>query len=75
MQGMKWLVEKHYKDEFHRAAKRSKAAGNSNEVYTFEMLRALRDMAERDIYPDGSFGDNDCLIWSMYRNMAAKKVV
>lgn len=35
-------------------------------VYTFEMICALRDMAEADIYPDGRFGDEECNLWSLF---------
>lgn len=36
-------------------------------VYTFEMLQALRLMAENDIYPDWRFGDNECNVWEMFK--------
>ena len=36
-------------------------------VYTTEMLAALRDMAENDVYPDWRFGDDECRVWSMFR--------
>ena len=75
MQSMKWLVEKHLKAKFLEAVKKSTACGNSRDVYSFEMLQALRDMAEKDVWPDWRFSDQDCNVWSMYRNMAAKKVV
>lgn len=59
--------EKELKQRFHEAFKESRANGNSNEVYTPKMLSALRDMAKANVYPDGSFGDMDCNIWSMFR--------
>ena len=55
------------KDAFHEAREKSSKDGNSNTVYTFEMLAALRNMAEKNVYPDGTFGDTDCNVWSMFR--------
>lgn len=75
MQGMKWLFEKHLKDKFLEAAKKSIACGNSRDVYSFEMLQAIRDMAEKDVYPDDRFSDQDCNVWSMFHRIAAKKAV
>lgn len=51
----------------------AKEAGYPREVYTFEMLQALRDMAERGVYPDGRFSDQDCNVWSMFRNFRNKE--
>ena len=59
--------EKYYKDAFHEAFRKSCEAGNDGNVYTPEMLYALKEMAVHDVYPDGKFGDIDCEIWSMLR--------
>lgn len=52
-------MEKYYKDKFLTLPR-------LREGYSFEQLAALRDMAERDIYPDGRFSDQDCNVWSMF---------
>ena len=41
--------------------------GQNDGVYTTEMLAALRDMAENNVYPDGNFWDDECRVWSMFR--------
>lgn len=53
------------KERFHEAREEAKA--NENGRYTVPMLRALKDMADNDVYPDGTFGDIDCNVWSMFR--------
>lgn len=40
--------------------------------YSFAMLQALRDMAKADVYPDGSFGDEECNVWEMFHMLCAK---
>lgn len=59
---------RYLKDEYLEEAEKSRKAGNSNTVYTFEMIRKLKEMARHDVYPDGRFGDDDCNVWSMLRN-------
>ncbi len=41
-------------------------------VYTLEMVLMLRDMAEKDIYPDGRFSDDECTLWSAFHNFRMK---
>lgn len=36
-------------------------------VYTPQMLRALKDMAANNVYPDANFSDIDCNVWEMFR--------
>ena len=55
-------LEKMYKNRYHEAT-----AKNTKGNYTFEQLQALRDMAENDVYPDITFGDEECNVWSMFR--------
>lgn len=63
----KILKEQVLKDKFLEASKNSAEIRHHNGgLYTFEMIRALRDMAEQDVYPDWRFGDTDCLVWSMF---------
>ena len=58
----------HYlKDEFIEASKKSVEDGNKNTVYTTKMLCCLKQMARHDVYPDGRFGDDDCIVWEMMR--------
>ena len=61
-----WKLDRNLRNKFHEAFEASKKAGNSNTVYTFEMLQALHDMAENGVYPDGAFGDMDCNVWAMF---------
>lgn len=39
---------------------------HSESSYSFEQIKALRDMAENDVYPDIRFSDEECNIWSMF---------
>lgn len=39
---------------------------NSNGNYTATQIAALCNMAERDIYPDNRFSDEECSIWEMF---------
>lgn len=32
----------------------------------------IAEMAEKGIYPDGSFGDDECIIWEAFRRMENK---
>lgn len=59
--------EQFFAQKFHEARQKSMANGNNNVVYTFEMISILNEMARKDVYPNGSFGDDDCNIWSMMR--------
>ena len=62
-------IEKMYKDEYLKKSKEAKESkGDHDNAYTFERLRALRDMAKNDVYPDWRFSDEECHIWSMFRN-------
>lgn len=42
-------------------------------TYTFEQIQALRNMAEKEVYPDGRFSDEECNIWSMFHSFFIKK--
>lgn len=64
---------KSLKAKYHEAAKKSREDGNSNTVYTFEMIWILKEMADNDVWPDGSFGDADCNVWSAFRTSALKR--
>lgn len=57
---------KELKDAFLEATQESMNNGNSNIIYTFDMIVALYDMAKADVYPDGRFGDLDCNVWSLF---------
>jgi len=60
-------MEKMYKERFLEAFDKAMKEGMPNTCYTFEMIAALRDMAEHDVYPDWRFGDDHCNVWSMFR--------
>lgn len=68
-------AKKYYlKDNYHEARKamvermeNPKMGTRADEpVYSFRMLQCLRDMAKENVYPDGSFGDDECNIWEMF---------
>lgn len=42
------------------------------QVFTFKQIQALRNMAEKDVYPDGRFSDMECTIWEMFHNFHIK---
>lgn len=69
----KFEMEKYYRSRFHDAREEAISTGKIDKirqndgVYTPQMIAALRDMAKNGIYPDGSFSDTDCNIWSMFR--------
>lgn len=52
------------KDKYLEIAKENR---NGSGTYTAEMIFALRDMAKKDVYPDGRFSDEECNIWSAFR--------
>ena len=56
-----------YKDNFFEATKRAMENGVKNTAFTLDMIIALREMAEHDVYPDGRFSDDACNVWSMFR--------
>lgn len=73
MERYKFKLKKHYKEKYHEASRKSREAKNGNHVYTFEMLQAIRDMAEHDVWPDGTFSDEECNIWSMWHTLYEQK--
>lgn len=50
-----------------RFIEESKKAKLEPGVYNVAMIRALKDMAKNDVYPDWRFGDIDCNVWSIMR--------
>ena len=64
---------KHLKEKYHEARQEAYSSGKLDPIrqnvgaYTPKMIAALRDMAKADVYPDGSFGDEECDVWSMFR--------
>ena len=60
--------EKYLKERFLEEADKAMEDGIPNTAFSYEMIAALRDMAEADVYPDGRFGDDHCLVWSMFRD-------
>lgn len=50
---------------------------NSNRLiptaYTVEMIYKLREMAEKDIYPDIRFSDEEYEIWSIFHLLYSKE--
>ena len=56
------------KNEYHEARKKAEKEFNIPNVgvYSFDMLSNLFEMAIHDVYPDGSFGDEECNVWSLF---------
>lgn len=61
-----WIpgLEKALKEKYLDAADRAK---EGTQVFTLEMLSALKEMAKADVYPDGRFSDTECNVWSLFR--------
>lgn len=38
----------------------------------FQMIRLLCEMAKEDVYPNANFSDDECNIWSMFRECVRK---
>lgn len=55
------------KDEYLELSKSCPEVRGSKHIYTFEMISKLREMAKKDVYPDGRFSDEECNIWSLFR--------
>ncbi len=64
---------RYYKMKFHDAFKAScDTPTNENErKYSVAMLQALYDMAKNDVYPDGTFSDEECNVWSLFHTAFA----
>lgn len=52
------------KENFLRECKESKLVHG---LYNAKMIRALKEMADNDVWPDWRFGDIDCNVWSILR--------
>ena len=59
------------KERYLDAREEAMKAGHQN--YTFKMLQALRNMAEKDVYPDWRFGDEESGVWGMFHTFSIKK--
>ena len=63
-------IERACKDRYLKVARDYRVIQDG--LYTAEMILMLRDMAERDIYPDGRFSDEECTLWSAFHNFRMK---
>lgn len=52
--------------ENERAAKILHEYSNMPDV-SYGRVMLMADMAARGVYPDGTFSDNDCLLWEEFR--------
>ena len=59
--------DKERKDAALAALMSDRAKGLEHGTYSIASVRAIRDMAANDTWPDGRFGDLDCNLWSMLR--------
>ena len=64
----KAVMKERFHEAFHKARKAGvvKTGTDFGSTYTMSMLRALKDMAEHEVWPDGRFGDDDCNVWSLF---------
>lgn len=60
-------LKSNFHDAYAEATKDDDYRGNGKN-FSFKMLQALRDMAERDVYPDGHFSDEECNVWAMFHS-------
>jgi len=72
----KAVMKERFHEAFHKASEAGvvKTGTDFGSTYTMSMLRALKDMAEHDVWPDGRFGDDDCNVWSLFRRYGVKKL-
>lgn len=62
----------HYlKDDYLEERRKTRSIADPR--YSARDIAGLRDMAERDVYPDGRFSDEECNIWSMFHNFHMKE--
>lgn len=63
---MNWVQEQaYYRAEALEALREDTKKGLEHGTYSINSIRKLKDMADRNIYPDGRFGDLDCNLWSL----------
>ena len=69
--------ERYLKAKYHEARelRNTKEYGKERHEtkYSFAMLSALCEMAREDVYPDGTFGDEECNVWEMFCMMKFAK--
>lgn len=53
--------------KIHDYYKDARYVGEPNVPY--ERIMLLADMAARDVVPDGTFGDDDCILWEEFRSL------
>ena len=39
----------------------------NNRVFSFEQIEDVLDLIAEEKWPDGHFGDDECLLWSLIR--------
>ena len=60
----KWKKEKFLE---LRRERLSKDMRQTNDAWSIEELRAMRELAELNIIPDERFSDSDCCLWSFFK--------
>lgn len=67
------------KDEYHEAKKdrldKEYESGyyHGNVLFSVREIGILAEMAKNDVWPDGRFGDDDCIIWEMFHLLYNKE--
>lgn len=73
---LKAAKERFYKDKYHEARREAYNGplkkNETSGVYTTDMLWALREMAINNVWPDGSFGDDECEVWGFFHRLCDK---
>lgn len=63
------------KDKYHEAkndrlnTEEESGFYGGNVLFSLREISILAEMAERDVWPDGKFGDDECVIWGMFHRL------
>ena len=76
-------LEQYYKNKFHAAREIASQGDVEDNVcwnrsyernYSLRELSALFEMAQHEVYPDGSFGDEEVNVWELFSRAFPGKV-
>lgn len=58
-------VERYYEDENRRSAHKSQK--EHGQVFTYEQIHDICSLLKEGEWPDGNYGDDECVLWSLIR--------